>query len=79
MPADPITTTEPPAPKWLDNPDFRRLFVRVLGNALDRGGPDKATEIIQSLCAASGMQPREVITKLKSHFLIYKREHLTFH
>jgi hypothetical protein len=78
MPADPITTTEPPAPKWLDNPDFRRLFVRVLGNALDRGGPDKANEVIRSLCDASGMQSREVIARVRAHLLIHP-EHLTFH
>ena len=74
----PDTATEPPAPKWLDNPDFRRLFLRILSNALNRGGPDKATEIIQSLCAASGMQAREVIAGVRAHLLIHP-EHLTFH
>jgi hypothetical protein len=77
MAPDPTIAAEP-APKWLDNPDFRRAFIRILGNALDRCGRDKFNEVIRSLCDASGMQPAEVIAKVRAHLLIHP-EHLTLH
>jgi hypothetical protein len=80
--ADHTSTAEPPAPstekRWLDNPDFLRLFLRMFVNASAIGVPE-AAELVGSLCDASGAQPQDVLAKIQTYLLTYDPKNLTFH
>jgi hypothetical protein len=79
MPADPITTAEPPAPRWLDNPDFLRLFLRMFIRADEIGGIPKIIELVRSLSEASGTPPQAILAKVKTYLLTYDPENITVH
>jgi len=64
MPADPISTTEP---RWIENPVFWSLFVRMAANA---GGPPEVAKLIRSLCDRSGLRPQAVIAKMETHLIM---------
>jgi hypothetical protein len=71
--------TAEPAPRWLDNPDFLRLFLRMFVNASAIGGVPECVKLVASLVDASGTPPQAVFAKLKTYLLTYDPEHITFH
>jgi hypothetical protein len=54
-------------PRWLNNPDFLRLWLRMLIEADAIGGIPKAVELIRSLCDASGLKPQAVIATIQTY------------
>jgi hypothetical protein len=63
--------TEAPAEKrWIDHPGFWSLFVRMIANAAEAGGPAESAKVVRSMCEASGIPPEQVIAKLKTHLFL---------
>jgi hypothetical protein len=63
--------TEAPAEKrWIDHPQFWSLFVRMIANAAEAGGPAESAKVVRSMCEASGIPPEKVIAKLKTHLFL---------
>ena len=83
MSADHITATEPPVqaeqPRWLRNPDFLRLWLRMFVNADAIGGIPKVVELVRSLSEASGTPPKAILATVRTYLLEYDPEHITLH
>jgi hypothetical protein len=74
--------TEKPAPsrkRWLENDDFRRLWLRMLIEADAIGGIPKAVELIRSLCDASGLKPQAVIATIQTYLLTCDHDNPVLH
>jgi hypothetical protein len=59
---------------WIGNPRFWSLFVRMIANAAEAGGPAESAKLIRSMCDASGIPPERVIAKLKTHLFCHGPE-----
>ena len=76
MPADHITEEQP---RWLRNPDFLRVWLRMFVNADAIGGIPKVVELVRSLSEASGTPPKAILATVRTYLLEYDPEHITFH
>jgi hypothetical protein len=83
MPADQITTTEPPVPstekQWLDNDDFLRLFLRMFIRAAEIGGTSETVKLVRTLSETSNTPPQVILANIKTYLLTYDPEHITLH
>jgi hypothetical protein len=83
MPADPITATEPPVqteqPRWLRNPDFLRLWLRMFVDADAIGGIPAVVKLVRSLSEGSGTPPKVILATVRTYLLEYDPEHITLH
>jgi hypothetical protein len=81
--ADHTSTAEPPAPstekRWLDNPDFLKLFLRMFIRADEVGGIQETVELVRSLSEASGTSPQVILASIETYLLTYDPEHVTVH
>jgi hypothetical protein len=55
---------------WIENPQFWSLFVKMIANAAEAGGPAESPKVVRSMCEASGTPPERVIAKLKTHLFL---------